>query len=135
MFSHITTGNASSDGQQFDHWFVGDLLKWSEKREPGLQPVDYGFRNTRSLEIKWGVHARGETRPSGWSQISDKITLSLLVRGKFLLRFRRPENSTDEWEHTLQEEGDYAVWQEEIEHTWIAQEESVILTVRWREDY
>jgi hypothetical protein len=30
-------------------------------------------------------------------------------------------------------EGDYVIWDELIEHTWTAVEDSTILTVRWRE--
>jgi hypothetical protein len=59
------------------------------------------------------------------------VSLSLLVRGEFLLRFRpvgQPER-----EYCLQEEGDYLVWRESTPHTWIARQDSVVLTVRWRD--
>ncbi|MET9017469.1 signal peptidase I, partial [Streptomyces olivaceoviridis] len=31
----------------------------------------------------------------------------------------------------LEEQGDYVVWGRGVDHSWFAEEESVVLTVRW----
>jgi hypothetical protein len=41
-------------------------------------------------------------------------------------------NPDQEITYTLQSEGDYIIWREEVEHTWQAEEDSVIVTVRWK---
>jgi hypothetical protein len=89
-------------------------------------------RDTHAVEVKWGIHPKGQRRPGGWAGPSDKISVSLLVRGRFLVLFHTRENPDQEISFTLQSEGDYIIWREEVEHTWQAEEDSVILTVRWR---
>jgi hypothetical protein len=133
QYPGISTGNAIADGRLFNHWFVGDIRKWIEGREDVPSQASFGLRENQSIEVKWGIHRKGEERSSGWAPCLDLITLSILLRGKFLLRFRRPSDRDREWVHTLAVEGDYAIWDELIEHNWTAEDESVILTVRWRE--
>jgi quercetin dioxygenase-like cupin family protein len=48
----------------------------------------------------------------------------MLIDGRFHL-----ELSTGS--HTLSRRGDYVVWGPGIEHTWHAEEDSIMLTVRW----
>ena len=128
----ITLGNALVDGQPFNSWFVGDLKKWVVAKTSGRPASSFNLRQSQIVEMKWGEHRAGEER-TGWALCSDKRTISILVRGKFLLRFRSPtdrEQIIDQW---LEREGDYAIWGNDVEHTWLVEEDSVILTVRWRD--
>ena len=59
--------------------------------------------------------------------------MSLLVRGRFLLRFRSPQFRDKVTEQRLVREGDYAIWDTDVEHTWVVEEDSVIFTIRWKE--
>jgi quercetin dioxygenase-like cupin family protein len=34
-------------------------------------------------------------------------------------------------DHALEKEGDYAVWGPGIDHSWKAEEDSILITVRW----
>ena len=122
----ITFGNAGTDGAGFKGWFMGDLNRWAPKDDAAA----FGLRQSSIIEMKWGVHRAGETRPE-WAPCSNNSTLSLLVRGKFLARFRKPNNPDAVIEQRLVREGDYAVWGTDLEHTWVVEEDSVILTVRW----
>jgi hypothetical protein len=125
-------GNAAPDGAPFNGWFVGNLGVWSTQNGAAYDPQGMALRDTPSLEIKWGFHPKGQRRPGGWAAPSDKASVSLLVRGRFLVKFRSLENPGRETTHLLKSEGDYVIWREEVEHTWQAEEDSVILTVRWR---
>ena len=126
----ITTGNSSTDGSPFNGWFVGTLNDWVRQRHSNEE--SFGSRDSAAVEMKWGVHRAGETR-ADWAPCSDKHTMSLLVRGKFLLRFRSPHEPTTVNEQRLLREGDYAIWGTDVEHTWLIEEDAVIFTVRWRE--
>jgi hypothetical protein len=130
MFS---TGNAATDGAPFNAWFIGDLKSWTE-RNGGLNAnvIDFGFRQSTGVEMKWSVHRAGEVR-AAWAPCSNRTTMSLLVRGKFLLRFRSPYARERITEQRLERESDYAVWGTDTEHTWVVEEDSVIFTVRWKE--
>jgi quercetin dioxygenase-like cupin family protein len=73
--------------------------------------------------VKWGVHPAGEGR-DGWATDEQRTTLLILVRGRF--RLDLSVGST-----TLEKEGDYAVWGAGIDHSWQAEEDSIVITVRW----
>jgi hypothetical protein len=112
--SRIVIGNAADDAAPFRGWFVGQFV-----------PPELGLRSTDALEVKWGVHARGETR-DGWGSSGEAISLSLLVRGSIRLFFG------DGYEALLTRPGDYALWPPGLAHRWqIEQDETVVLTVRW----
>src|SRR5262249_44557734 len=51
---NIVTGNAAADSTGFRGWLIGDFI-----------PRELGLRWTPAVEVKWGVHAIGETR-SDW---------------------------------------------------------------------
>ncbi len=109
----VTTGNAQIDGETHWGWFVGKFITPDDPR------------STDRLEVKWGTHRAGEAR-SQWSPPADTTTLSVLVSGRFLLTF--PDRQV--W---LSTPGDYALWLPNTAHTWLAETDSVVLTVRWNE--
>jgi len=80
------------------------------------------LRNSAAVEIKWGVHPPGDERAE-WVTGETRTALILLVSGRFRLDF--PHRSV-----MLGEQGDYVVF-EGIDHSWYAEEESVIVGIRW----
>jgi hypothetical protein len=57
--------------------------------------------------------------------------MSILIRGDFTFTFREKSNHDNQSEVRLYNEGDYVVWQEDMEHTWRMDVDSEILTLRW----
>jgi quercetin dioxygenase-like cupin family protein len=112
MADNWHAGNASTDGQPTRGWLLGHFLG-----------QDGGVRTSDSVEVKWGIHPAGEGR-GAWSTDEQRTTLLLLVRGRFRLDLSVASV-------TLEQEGDYAVWGPGIDHCWQAEEDSVVVTVRW----
>ena len=132
MNLEISSGNATADGAPFQFWFIGDLERWTANLANSAVGEDFALRQSHVVEMKWGMHRAGDTRPE-WAPCSEKRTMSLLVRGKFLLRFRAPSRLTQITERRLEQQGDYAIWGSSLEHTWVVEEDAVIFTVRWHE--
>jgi len=126
----ITTGNAAAM-PSFRGWFIGPLNNWASREFPGAE-AKWGLQESSVVEMKWGSHAAGETR-SDWATCLQQRTMSVLVRGRFLLRFRHPDHPGQIREERLLREGDFAIWDTDVEHTWVVEEDSVIFTVRWKE--
>lgn len=112
MQANVITGNAATETDQYRGWFVGEFIT----------PID-DPRSTSAVEVKWGIHAAGDRR-SQWAEPADTTTLSILISGRFWVQF------PDE-EVVLATQGDYVLWLPGVAHTWWAEEDSVILTVRW----
>lgn len=80
-------------------------------------------RHSQAVEVKWGVHPRGDERAE-WVTGEERTALLVLVSGRFRVDF--PTDSV-----VLERQGDYVVWGPGIDHSWYAEEESILLTVRW----
>ena len=104
-------GNADADGLDHRGWFVGHFL------------TNADTRHSDDVEIKWGVHPAGEARES-WQEHETRTTVLILVRGRFWIDLSTAS-------HVLENEGDYATWGPGIGHSWRAEEDSVVITVRW----
>jgi len=112
--SGIVTGDDAADSADFRGWLIGDFV-----------PPELGLRWTPAVEVKWGVHALGDTR-ADWGVAPDATSLSVLVRGCIRLVF------ADGQEALLQAPGDYALWAAGVAHRWrIEQDDTVVFTVRW----
>lgn len=61
---------------------------------------------------------------SQWGRGEKRTALLVLISGRF--RVELPGCSVLQEEH-----GDYVVWGCGVDHSWFAEEESVVLTVRW----
>ncbi len=112
----LSWGNAGDDGYRDGRrgWFVGHF------NDPAAGPAA-----TDAVEVKWGIHAAGETKSvEGVNQTA--TTLSILVRGRFHLDFPSHGQSV-----RLERAGDYALWAPGVSHHWQVIEDSVIITVRW----
>jgi hypothetical protein len=112
MATNWHKGNANTDGQDRRGWLMGHFIGG---------PDD--IRTTKDVEIKWGVHPAGEER-ADWSTDEYRTTVLLLVRGRFRLNLSVETV-------ILENEGDYAMWGPGLDHSWQAEEDSVVITVRW----
>lgn len=104
-------GNAIADGPEHRGWFVGQFM------DPG------DVRMSKDVEIKWGSHPAGEERES-WQGDEHRTTVLLLISGKFQINLSVGS-------HVLSRQGDYAMWGPGIGHSWRAEEDSVVVTIRW----
>jgi glyoxylate utilization-related uncharacterized protein len=112
MADNWHVGNAVADGKDNRGWLLGHFPEGSD-----------GIRASDAVEVKWGLHPAGDSRDS-WQTDEQRTTVIFLVKGRFRL-----DLSTGTF--VLQHEGDYAVWGPGIDHSWHAEEESVVITVRW----
>ncbi|MCP4373865.1 MAG: metallophosphoesterase [Deltaproteobacteria bacterium] len=109
-------GNASIEGKKknVNGWIIGHFIKHIE-----------GLRRSTDIEIKWGVHPKGEARHEpnlcNWA-----ITFTLLIKGVFKVSFADPHEPI-----LLEKEGDYVMTPQGLAHSWMAQQDSTVLTVRW----
>ncbi|MFI0944250.1 signal peptidase I [Streptomyces sp. NPDC021020] len=111
MNDTVYTGHAARDAALDRGWLLGHF-------KPEGDP-----RHSDDLEIKWGVHPPGDTR-AAWVRSERRTALLVLISGRFRLDF--PHRSV-----VLAEQGDYVVWGRDVDHSWEAEEASVVLTVRW----
>jgi hypothetical protein len=109
--AEIYIGNAGADGALNAGWLVGHFHSPDDPR------------HSDEVEVKWGVHPAGEQRAE-WVRGESRRTVAVLVSGRFRLLF--PDRDA-----LLAEPGDYVVWGRGVDHAWVAEEESVVLIVRW----
>jgi hypothetical protein len=111
--SRVIVGNANSDGAGATRgWFVGHFVV------PRESP-----RCTSSVEVKWGVHPAGYAR-SQMAMATEATTLAILVTGAFRVIFPGQEVH-------LSCPGDYVLYPPRLPHRSVADEDSVVVTVRW----
>jgi hypothetical protein len=106
----IETGNAKTDNTGTG-WFVGHFM------EKGT------LAHTKDVEVKWGAHPKGEERKE-WAVAEDRPTLTVLIRGRFVISFPNNEDVV------LEKEGDYVLWND-IAHTWRSEGDTLTMCVRW----
>ncbi|GII23187.1 signal peptidase I [Planosporangium mesophilum] len=112
MADNWYTGNAADDGQAHRGWILGHFI----------EPAD-GVRATSAVEVKWGTHPAGQQRDA-WYTDEQRTTMLLLISGRFRL-------DLSVGSVVLERQGDYVVWGPGIDHSWQAEEDSVVVTVRW----
>ncbi|MEU9509207.1 signal peptidase I [Micromonospora sp. NPDC048170] len=111
MDDRVYVGNAGVDGATNAGWLLGHFMPRGDAR------------HSDDVEVKWGVHPAGEAR-SRWATGERRTALLVLVSGRF--RVELPDRTV-----LLGEPGDYVVWGQGVDHSWYAEHESVVLTVRW----
>ncbi len=110
MADNIYVGSAQADAPANRGWLLGHFM-------PPGDP-----RHSEDVEIKWGAHPRGDRRAQ-WVTGETRTALIILVSGRFRIEF--PHRSV-----LLAAPGDYVVF-ERVGHSWHAEEESVIVGIRW----
>ena len=110
MAEQIYVGYAAADAAADRGWLLGHF-------RPAGDP-----RHSDDVEIKWGMHARGDQRAQ-WVSDEQRSAVILLVSGRF--RVELPGRSV-----LLARPGDYVVFRG-VGHSWYAEEESVAVAIRW----
>jgi hypothetical protein len=110
MAEDIYVGNAGVEAQADRGWLLGHF-------KPAGSP-----HHSTDVEIKWGVHAPGERRAQ-WVDSEQRSMVMMLISGRF--RIELPGRDV-----LLSKQGDYVLLHG-VNHSWAAEEESVLLTVRW----
>ncbi|MFC0554334.1 signal peptidase I [Planotetraspora thailandica] len=108
---NVYVGRADVDAASDRGWLLGHFKPLGD------------VRHSEDVEIKWGVHPRGDERAQ-WVRGEHRTALLILISGRF--RVEVPGRSV-----LLAEQGDYVVWGYGVDHSWRAEEDSVVLTVRW----
>jgi quercetin dioxygenase-like cupin family protein len=106
-------GHADDDADRYRGWLLGHFV----------DAADGAPRSTQAVEVKWGLHPAGQTRAE-WTAGDQRHTMVILVSGRF--RLDLTVGST-----TLQRQGDYVVWGPGIDHSWQAEQDSTVITIRW----
>ena len=110
MAEQIYTGYAGDDAPAHRGWVLGHFMPAGDPRQSG------------EVEIKWAEHRRGDKRAQ-WVTAESRTAAIFLVSGRF--RVELPGRSV-----LLAQQGDYVVFHG-VEHSWHAEEASVVLAVRW----
>jgi len=92
-------------------WICGQFIK------------EDSLRKTEGVEVKWGVHKKGEERGE-WGVSEKAMNMAVLVRGKMRIIF------PDE-EVVLIRGGDYVMWGSGLAHKWRVEEDTTVVTIRW----
>ncbi|MFG1677633.1 signal peptidase I [Micromonospora sp. NPDC049282] len=111
MDDQVYVGNAAVDGATDAGWLLGHFKPAGD------------VRHSAEVEVKWGVHPAGETR-ARWATGERRTALLVLISGAF--RVELPDRTV-----VLRAPGDYVVWGRGVDHSWYAERESTVLTVRW----
>jgi hypothetical protein len=111
VLGKVYVGNASMDALGDRGWLLGHFKPEGD------------VRHSADVEIKWGVHPPGDRRAQ-WVIGEKRAALLVLISGRF--RVELPGRRV-----LLSGQGDYVVWGHGVDHSWYAEEESVVLTVRW----
>jgi hypothetical protein len=110
-----------------DNWYAGNAGDAIANRGWILgyfiDPTQGAVRSTTDLEVKWGIHPAGDRRTE-WTTGENRTTLLILIEGRWRL-----ELSTGTV--ILSRQGDYVVWGPGIQHSWYAEKNSIVMTVRW----
>ena len=107
-------GNVGDEAGKYRGWLVG---------QPIADARGAPVRGTEAVEVRWDSLVAGRQRAS-WTSREERSTLVILVAGRF--RVDLTVGSA-----TLQRQGDYVTWGPGIDHSWQAERDSVIITVRW----
>ena len=75
----VYKGNANIDGLQTKNWIVGHFISAQN------------IRHSDDVEIKWGVHRRGDKRDD-WVTSETRTTVAILIIGKFVFEFPDKKN-------------------------------------------
>jgi hypothetical protein len=122
----VYVGNADLDAATDQGWLLGHFKPRFKPNEDPKHNTEEGSddpRHSTDVEIKWGNHAPGDERGQ-WVRGEERTALLILISGRF--RVELPGRSV-----LLAKQGDYVVWGKGVDHSWRAEEESVVMTVRW----
>jgi hypothetical protein len=106
----IYSGYVDADAPAHRGWLLGHFMPPGDPRQ------------TSDVEIKWGVHPRGDKR-AHWVTGESRTAAIFLISGRF--RIDLPDRSV-----VLDRPGAYVVFGG-VGHSWEAEEDSLTIGVRW----
>ena len=115
MDNNFISGNLNnivSKNPKTNGWFIGHFIE-----KPS-------FFNDKDIEIKWGIHKKGEKLEKIRASNNSK-SLSILISGKTKISF--PDLKK---EIILSKQGDFVYWDKKIFHNSEIIEDSIFLTIR-----
>jgi hypothetical protein len=112
-----SSGNAVDDGGARRGWLVGHFVD------------DDPLRRSDDVEVKWALHPAGEAR-GGWVTGEERTALVVLVSGRFRVSLAA-EGGGEREEVVLARQGDYVLWTPGTDHTWLAEDDTMVVTIRW----
>ena len=110
-------GNAEADAGENRSWLVGHF------KDPG------DIRYDEDVEVKVSSHVKGEARAE-WTKGEVRRTFFMLVSGRWRIDLAVEGGDGGET-IVLTKPGDYIVWGPGVAHTYRAEEDSTVITVRW----
>jgi hypothetical protein len=118
MMPSWQVGNA---GEASPHrgWLVGHFIDDTDD-----------LRKSKDVEVKWGIHQAGDERAE-WSSGRHDRTLLILISGRWRLELAPVGQRDTATTVLLDKAGDYVLWDKGTDHRWRAEDNSVMLTVRW----
>ena len=108
----VYQGNAFEDGKDTRGWIVGDFL-----------PAWTGLHKTAAVEVKW-CHLKAGAKRDDWVTDEERTTLGIIVSGSFSYLFRDKKV-------TVSNQGDYVLWGKGVDHSWQAETDCLVITIRW----
>lgn len=112
----VTTGNAELVGAARGGWILGHFVD----EEPS--------RRHRDVEVSWCPHHKGACNQHGAVANRAAHTLTILIYGRFRLTFASDGKVGSV---LLSAPGDFALWVPGVAHDWLAEEETLLVSVRW----
>jgi len=112
----IETGNLTSrilEAPEKRGWFLGHFID-----SPSLF-------HSKDVEVKWGIHKKGEKYENAKANIQAK-SLAILISGKEKFFFPDTNETI-----TMEKPGDYIIWNAGIFHKCEMLEDTTILTICW----
>jgi len=94
-------------------WLLGHFIK---------SPI---LLNSTDIEIKWGIHKKGEKYKKAKGNKKAK-SLAILVRGRVRIYFPDQNKAV-----VLSKEGDFLIWSPKIFHLTEFLDDTRMLTIRW----
>lgn len=117
MTSAWYSGNAEADADENRSWLVGHFKASDD------------IRYDEDVEVKVSSHEAGDERVE-WSTGEWRRTFFMLMTGRWRLDLAVEDGEQGE-SIVLAQPGDYVVWGPGVAHTYRAEADSTVITVRW----
>ena len=136
---HNALSRTQGPASVFGGYVVGPLSQWvdgeldpqkqGKKREGLAQFAMLDSRGAAELRLSW--HSAGERGPNRQDRAEGRITLGLLIDGRHSITLTHRQTGNAQY-FPLVARGDFLAWPEnDYSHTWLAETDSVLVTVRW----
>ncbi|HIH26378.1 signal peptidase I [Candidatus Woesearchaeota archaeon] len=109
----VLKGNFNEGNEKHRGWIIGHFI---DEKSPF---------HSKDFEIKWGRYKKGDSKISIGKNLKSE-TLTIMIHGRLKIIF--PEYKKT---FILDKEGDYLFFPKNISHSWVAEEDCMIIGIRW----